>query len=231
MTVPVPHNSALARLDCRIRVAATLLRAAPRSEQSLVAAMAGAAAVAAWPSPDDVYAFVAVPAVLLLAALVRFHTDRHVGRREALAAAGAKPADLTVIQAAGPLGGTVVGTVAGAVAALATGNPQAVAHGLLPLAVGVIAALMLRPAWIGAPALIAGTAASVVAGVAVALSASAGPAAALVASARSRTAGAGVSHGAVRAAWDHGSLPVVAAVIVLVAAQVAVRTLQGRNQG
>jgi hypothetical protein len=231
MTVPENQNSAIARLDCRIRVAATLLRAAPRSEQSLVAAMAAVAAVAAWPLPDDVHLFVAVPAVLLLAALIRFHTDRHVPRREALAAAGAKPADLTVIQAAGPLGGTVVGTVAGALAALVTGNPQAVVHGLLPLAVGVIAAFVLRPAWIGAPALIAGTAASVVAAVAVALSTSAGPAAALVASARSRAVGTGVSHGAARAAWDHRALPVVAAAIVLVAAQVAVRRLQGRNQG
>jgi hypothetical protein len=231
------HPSSLARLDRRVRVAAGLLAAAPRAEQALISAMAGTAALAAWPLGADVYAFAAIPAVLLLAALIRFHTDRLGARREALAAAGAGPGDLAVIQAAGPLGGTGAGALTGAIAALATGNPQAVAYLLVPLTAAAAATFLLRPAWVGAPALGAAAAAAGVASVAVVLSTPSQPGAALVASAaqaHARTAEVvSVAPGAVHAVWGQAWLPAAAALLVLGAAQVAVRKLQhhGRTHG
>jgi hypothetical protein len=221
--------TALSRLDCRVRLALRLLRAGRRSELAIVSAMTFAALAAAWPVAGDVYSFVAIPSAFLLAALIRLHADGLDNRRLALEAAGANPQDTAVITAVTPLAAAATGSIGGAIAAIAADQPQATPHALLPLLIGAIATLVLRPRWIGAPALAAGTAAAAVAAVAIAVSttgASAGTAStALVASATSARAA-----DAAETAWSHGSLPAVAAALVLVAAQVAGRKRQARSR-
>ena len=118
-------STPIARLDYRLRVAATLLRAAPRAEHFLVGGMALASAAAAWPFAGALYPAVAIPALLALAALIRHHLDGLDARREALTAAGADPADALVIQVAGPLGATCAGAVVGIGACVALGRPPA----------------------------------------------------------------------------------------------------------
>lgn len=150
----VPFASPFARLDYRVRVAATLLRSAPRREHMVIAGMALASAAAAWPFGGALYPAVAIPASLVLAALIRHHLDGLDARRDALAAAGANPADALVIQLTGPLGAASAGAAAGIFAAVVLGHGPA--HAVAPLAVGLIAALVIRRRWLGAPALAAG---------------------------------------------------------------------------
>lgn len=217
-------TSGPARLACRVRVAAALLVAAPRAEQALVAAMVVVAASASWPFGRGPHPFVAVPASLLLAALVRFHTDRLGGRRSALAAAGAVPRDLVVIQAAGPLGAATAGALIGTVAAFGVGHPTGGEDALLPLGSAVLAVL-LRPAWAAASALGAAALAAAVASAAVALSTPAGSGTTLVAATHPRSA---IDAG--HPPWQHAWLPAAVALVVLIAAQVAVRRRHGRER-
>jgi len=144
----------LARLDYRVRIAASLLRAAPRAEHLTVIGMALTSLAAAWPFEGAAYPLVAIPALLALAALIRYHLDGLDVRRDALAAAGANAADSLVIQVAGPFAAISVGAFVGLVAAVALGGSPA--HALGPLAAGVVAALLIRRRWLGAPALAAG---------------------------------------------------------------------------
>ena len=148
-------TTTIARFDYRLRIAASLLRAARRAEHLLVGGMALASAAAAWPFAGALYPAVAIPALLALAALIRHHLDGLDARRDALSAAGAEPADALVIQIAGPLGATGAGAVVGIGACVASGRPPA--HALLPLAIGLVAALLIRRTWLGAPALTAGS--------------------------------------------------------------------------
>jgi hypothetical protein len=217
----------LARLDCQIRIALRLLRGATHREHLVLTAMAAAATAIAWPFPGTVHALVAIPGVLLLTALIRLHEDGLTERRNALTCAGADPADATVITAIGPIAAAVAGSVVGAVAAVAAGHPTAVAtHAALPLLAGTIATVVLRPKWIGAPALAAATIAAAVAALAVVVSDPSSRSTALVAA---TTAGSGA--GSHAAGWGHGSLPAVAAALVLVATQVAGRKRQARSRG
>ena len=148
----------IARFDYRLRVAATLLRAAPRAEHFTVAGMALTAAAAAWPFAGALYPEVAIPALLALAALIRHDLDGLDARRDALAAAGAEPADTLVIQVAGPLAATAAGAVAGMGASVALLQPPI--HALVPVVVGLVAALSIRRGWLGAPALAIGAVAA-----------------------------------------------------------------------
>ena len=149
----------IARFDYRVRIAAALLRSAPRCERLVVVGMVLTAAAAAWPLGGPP---VAVPALLALAALIRHHLDGLEGRRDALTAVGANSSDTRVISSAGPLGATGLGALAGIVASIAVGRPAT--HALVPLAVGV-AALLIPRGRLGAPALAAGSLAALVIGV------------------------------------------------------------------
>ena len=86
----------IARFDNRLRIAASLLRAAPRAEHFLVGGMALASAAAAWPVAGASHPAVAIPALLVLAALIRHQLDGLDARRDALTAAGADPADTSL---------------------------------------------------------------------------------------------------------------------------------------
>jgi hypothetical protein len=141
----------IARFDYRVRVAAILLRGAPRSEHILVAGMALASVAAGWPFGGALYPVVAIPALLALVAMIRHHLDGLDARRDALTAAGAKPADTLVIQVSGPLGATCVGAVVGLGASVGLGRFPVQA--LVPLAAGLVAAFLIRRTWLGAPAL------------------------------------------------------------------------------
>jgi hypothetical protein len=229
VTIPeAAESTPLARLDCLVRVAIRLFLAAERTELLTIAGAVIAATAAAWPAPASVYPYVAIPAVLLLATLIRVNADSLDSRRQALASAGANPTDTRIITAVCPLAASAAGATAGIAASIATGHPHAAGHALLPLLVVVIAMIVLRPKWIGAPALAAGTAAASVAAVAVTLSVptGAGTSTALVASTTSAAARAA----AAGAEWNYASLPAVAAVLVLVAAQVAGRKLNARSR-
>jgi hypothetical protein len=211
----------ITRFDYRLRVAAALLRAAPRAEHLIVAGMALASAAASWPFAGALYPAVAIPALLALAALIRHHLDGLDARRDALTAAGADPADTLVIQVAGPLGATCAGTVVGIGASIALGRPSA--HALLPLAVGLIAALLIRRAWLGAPALAAGSVVALATAALVRVSASA---AAPLAEARSR--GTAVAHlpQAAASAWSATWPTALAAALALTAAQLVIARRQ-----
>ena len=212
----------ITRFDYRLRIAATLLRAARRAEHLLVAGMALASTAAAWPFAGTLYPAVAVPALLALAALIRHHLDGLDARREALTAAGAEPADTLVIQVAGPLGATCAGTVVGILASIALGRPPA--HALLSVAVGLIAALVIRRAWIGAPALAAGSVVALLTVVLLRITAS-GPN--RLPEARSRgTAAAHLTHAAAPSAWSTAWPIALAAALGLAAAQFAIARRQ-----
>ena len=202
----------IARFDYRLRIAAALLRAAPRAEHLVVGGMAVASTAAAWPFGGALYPAVAIPALLALAALIRHHLDGLDARREALAAAGADPADSLVIQVAGPLGATCAGAMAGLGACVALGRPSV--HAFAPIAVGLIAALLIRRAWIGAPALAAGSVAALATAALVRLSTSA---AAPVAEARSRGSAHLVAPSV--SLWSAAWPSALAAVLTLIAAQ------------
>ncbi|MBS2537327.1 hypothetical protein KGQ20_31685 [Catenulispora sp. NF23] len=209
----------LARFDYRLRVAASLLRAAPRAEHVLVGGMAVASAAAAWPFAGPLYPAVAIPALLALAALIRHHLDGLDARRDALTAAGADPADTLVIQIAGPLAATGVGAVLGGAAATALGRSSAPA--LLPLLTAVVAALLIRRSWLGAPALATGAVVALVTAALVRVSTSA---AAPVAEARSRAAVGPLPHAASASASALGTAwpTALAAVLALSAVQLAI---------
>lgn len=218
-------TTTIARFDYRLRIAASLLRAAPRAEHLLVGGMALASAAAAWPFAGVLYPAVAIPALLALAALIRHHLDGLDARREALTAAGAEPADSLVIQVAGPLGATCAGTVVGIGAFVALGRPPA--HAFLPLAVGLMAALLIRRTWLGAPALTAGSAAALATAALVRISASASTSAAPpLAEPRSR----GVAHlphvADSAAAWSAAWPTALTAVLTLTAAQLVITRRQ-----
>jgi hypothetical protein len=216
-------TTTIARFDCRLRIAASLLRAAPRAEHLLIAGMALASAAAAWPFAGALYPAVAIPALLALAALIRHHLDGLDARREALIAAGAEPADSLVIQVAGPLGATCAGAVVGIGACAALGRPSA--HALVPLAVGLIAALLIHRTWLGAPALTAGSVAAPAAAALTRISASASTAPPL-AEPRSR----GVAHlphvADSAAAWSAAWPTALTAVLTLTAAQLVIMRRQ-----
>ena len=144
------------RLDRRVRVAATLLRAAPRAERRVVAGMALTSTAAAFPIAGAWYPLVAVPALLGLAALIRHHLDGLDGRREALAAAGAGPADILVIQIVPAVAAAGLGVLIGFAATVGRGRFVPTAYTLAPLAAALVAALLIRRSWFGAPALTAG---------------------------------------------------------------------------
>ena len=211
----------IARFDNRLRIAASLLRAAPRTEHLLVGAMGLASAAAAWPFAGALCPAVAIPALLALAALVRYHLDGLGARREALTAAGAKPADALVIQVAGPIGAAWAGAVVGFGASLALGRPSA--HALVPIAVGLVAALLVRRTWIGAPALVAGSVAALATAAVVRVSASA-----VVPLAETRSRGAVVmrlpQHTA--SVWSAAWPTALAAVLTLTAVQLAIARRQ-----
>lgn len=209
----------MARFDNRLRLAATLLRAAPRAEHLVVAGMTLASAAAAWPFTGAMYPAVAVPAILTLAALIRHHLDGLGARREALVAAGADPGDTLVIQIAGPLGATWAGAVAGLGASVVLGRSPVPATA--PIAVGLIATLLIRRTWLGAPAL--ATASVAASATATLLRLSASPAAPVV-EARSRTSVHHVAGSA--AAWSVGWPTALAAVLTLTAVQVAIARRQ-----
>ena len=219
----------IARFDYRLRIAAALLRAAPRAEHLLVGGMALASAAAAWPFAGALYPAVAIPALLALAALIRHHLDSLGARREALTAAGADSADTLVIQVAGPLGATCAGAVLGIGASIAVGRPPA--HALLPLAVGLVAALLIRRAWLGAPALATGAVVALVTAALVRVSASASTAAPL-AEARSRSGAVVHLPQAVAAtpagasAWSAAWPTALAAILALTAAQLVIARRQ-----
>lgn len=214
-------TATIARFDCRLRIAASLLRAAPRAEHLLVGAMALASAAAAWPFAGALYPAVAIPALLALAALIRHHLDGLDARREALTAAGAEPADSLVIQVAGPLGATGAGAVVGIGACAALVRPPT--HALVPLAVGLIAALLIRRTWLGAPALTAGSVTALAAAALVRISA---PAVPPLAEPRSR----GVAHlphiADSAAAWSTAWPTALTAVLTLTAAQLIITRRQ-----
>lgn len=216
-------SPALSRLDRRLRVAFRVLQGADRIEIHLLTAMAVTATAIAWPFSTGVYAFVAVPGSLFLAALIRVNSERQGERRTALAAAGADRGDSAVITSAGPIAAAAVGALLGALGIVATGRAY-LGHWIFPVAIAVVATAVLRPKWVDAPALGAGAAAAMVAALAVAVSAAGTSSTALVAS----TSGAGTA--ADPAGWTHLSLPVVAAGLVLVATQVAGRKLRVRSR-
>ncbi|MEY9935166.1 hypothetical protein ABH926_009837 [Catenulispora sp. GP43] len=207
----------ITRFDYRLRVAASLLRAAPRTEHLLVGGTALASAAAAWPFAGALYPAVAIPALLAMAALIRHLLDGLGARREALTAAGAEPADALVIQVAGPVGATWAGAVVGFAAGVALGRPSA--HALVPIAVGLVAALLVRRAWIGAPALGAGFVAAFATAAVVRVSAAAD---APLAEPRSR--GAVAPHLPQHAAsvWSGAWPTALAAVLTVAAAQVVI---------
>jgi hypothetical protein len=215
-------TTTIARFDYRLRIAASLLRAAPRAEHLLVGGMALASGVAAWPFAGALYPALAIPALLALAALIRHHLDGLDARREALTAAGAEPADSLVIQLAGPFGATCAGAVVGIGACAALGRPWA--HALLPLAVGLIAALLVRRVWLGAPALTAGSVAALTTAPLVRVSASV--ATSPLTEPRSR----GVAHlhhaADTAAAWSAAWPTALTAVLTLTAAQIVVTRRQ-----
>ncbi|MEZ0108368.1 hypothetical protein ABH920_002366 [Catenulispora sp. EB89] len=213
----------IARFDYRLRIAAALLRAAPRAEHLLVGGMALASAAAAWPFAGALYPAVAIPALLALAALIRHHLDGLDARRDALTAAGADPADTLVIQVAGPLGATCAGTVLGIGASVAVGRPPA--HALLPLAVGLVAALLIRRAWLGAPALATGSVVALVTAALVRVSSSASTAAPL-AEARSRSGAVVHLPQATASAWSAAWPTALAAVLALAATQLVIARRQ-----
>ena len=174
-------------------------------------------------SPGPLYPAVAIPALLALAALIRHHLDGLDARRDALTAAGADPADSLVIQLAVPLGATCAGVVVGIGACVALGRPSA--HALLPLAVGLIAALLIRRTWLGAPALTAGSVAALGhgrSGAPLASSSAAPP----LAEPRSR----GVTHlphvADSAASWSAAWPTALAAVLTLTAAQLVITRRQ-----
>lgn len=207
----------IARFDNRVRLAATLLRAAPRIEHLVVGAMILASAAAAWPFAGALFPAVAIPALLALAALMRHHLDGLGARRDALTAAGADPADTLVIQLAGPLGATGAGAVAGLGAAVGTGRPAS--HAAVPIAVGLLAAFLVRRAWLGAPALAAGSLAALA--TAALLRASALPGTPHP-EARSRV-GVHLHHAAASASTSSTAWPVaLAAVLTLAAVQLGI---------
>lgn len=209
-------TTTIARFDYRLRIAASLLRAAPRAEHLLVGGMALASAAAAWPFAGALYPAVAIPALLVLAALIRHHLDGLDARRDALTAAGAEPADALVIQIAGPLGATSAGAVVGIGARIALGRPPA--HALLPLAIGLVAALLIRRTWLGAPALTAGSVAALATATLVRMTASA---AAPLPEPRSRGL-APLPHVADSAAWSAAWPTALTAVLTLTAAQLVI---------
>lgn len=215
-------TATIARFDNRLRIAASLLRAAPRTEHLLVGGMALASAAAAWPFAGDLYPAVAIPALLALAALIRHHLDGLDARRDALTAAGADPADSVVIQVAGPLGATCAGAFAGIGACVVLGRPSALV--LLPLAVGLVAALPIRRTWLGAPALTAGSVTALAAAILVRVCT---PAAPPLAEPRSH----GIAHlphaaASSTSAWSAAWPSVLAAVLTLAAAQLVVARQQ-----
>jgi hypothetical protein len=218
--------SALAHLDARVGIGLMLLRAAAPRERGLALAMAVAAAVAAAPLPVEAYAIAAVPALLALAALIRYHADGLDARREALASAGARPADQAVIQATAPMAATGAGALLGIVAALATGQPWAVLYAPLPLAVAALATFLLRPRVVGAFALAVGAAAGLLAATAAALAGTPGSSAP-VADVQAQGPGpAPMPHPALGPeAWHRGMTALAVAAAVLVASQVALRKL------
>lgn len=212
----------IARFDYRLRVAADLLRAAPRAEHLIVGGMTLASAAAAWPFAGALHPAVAIPALLALAALIRHDLDGLDARREALTAAGADPADTLVIQVAGPLGATCAGAVAGLGASMVTGRPAS--HAVIPIAVGLIAALLIRRTWIGAPALATGALAAVATAALLRVSASTGSPAVPLAEARSRTMP--LLHHVAASAWDTAWPTALAAVLTLTAVQLVVARRQ-----
>ena len=232
-TLTTTPTTPITRFDYRLRIAAALLRAAPRAEHLIVGGMALTATAAAWPFAGTLYPAVAIPALLALAALIRHHLDGLDVRREALTAAGADPADTLVIQVAGPLGAACAGTVVGIGASVALGRPSA--HALLPLAVGLIAALLIRRAWLGAPALATGSVVALATAALVRVSASASAAAPL-AEARSRSgaivhlpqtvATATATTDASASAWSAAWPTALAAILALTAAQLVIARRQ-----
>ena len=214
----------IARFDNRLRIAASLLRAAPRTEHLLVGAMGLASAAAAWPFAGALYPAVAIPALLALAALIRYHLDGLGARREALTAAGAKPADALVIQVAGPIGAAWAGAVVGFGASLALGRPSA--HALVPIAVGLVAALLVRRTWIGAPALVAGSVAALATAAVVRVSASAGTQATPPTEPRSRGAVVMRLPQHTASVWSAAWPTALAAVLTLTAVQLAIARRQ-----
>ncbi|WP_194925043.1 hypothetical protein [Catenulispora pinisilvae] len=216
-TLTSVSTTPLARFDYRLRVAAALLRAAPRAEHVLVGAMAVASAAAAWPFAGPLYPAVAIPALLALAALIRHHLDGLDARRDALTAAGADPADTLVIQIAGPLAATGVGAVLGGAAATALGRPSAPAF--LPLIIALVAALLIRRSWLGAPALATGAVVALVTAALVRVSTSA---AAPVAEARSRGAVLPLPHAASASAAGTAWPTALAAVLALSTVQLVI---------
>lgn len=219
----------ITRFDYRLRIAAALLRAAPRAEHLLVGGMALASAAAAWPFAGSLYPAVAIPALLALAALIRHHLDGLGARREALTAAGAEPADTLVIQVAGPLGAACSGTAVGIAASIVAGRPSA--HALLPLAVGLVAALLIRRAWLGAPALATGSVVALVTAALVRVSWSSSAAAPL-AEARSRSGAvvhlpqAVAATAADASAWSAAWPTALAAILALTATQLVIARRQ-----
>ncbi|MBW8806965.1 MAG: hypothetical protein JF587_24385 [Catenulisporales bacterium] len=209
----VPLAAPMARLDYRVRVAAALLRSATRREHLLIAGMALTSTATAWPLGGALYPAVAVPASLALAALMRHHLDGLDSRRDALAAAGANPADTLVIQITGPLGAASAGAFAGSFAAVVLGHGRA--HAVAPLAMGLVAALLIRRTWLGAPALAAGSLGALVTALVVRATMAADVPAA---GSRSRIAAA---HAAI-SAWTAFWLIAPAAVLVLAGTQAAI---------
>ncbi|NUR63003.1 MAG: hypothetical protein HOV87_30760 [Catenulispora sp.] len=204
----------IARLDYRVRIAAALLRSAPLGERLAVVGTVLMSAAAAWPLGGPL---VVVPALLALAALIRHHLDGLEGRRDALEAAGANPADTRVISSAGPLGATGLGALVGIVAAIVLG--RSLTHALAPLAVGIVATLLIRRGPLGAPALAAGSLAALV--TAAVVRANAGtpagqPRSRLVAGQSAQAAHATTS------AWSAAWPPLLAAVLVVAATQAAI---------
>jgi hypothetical protein len=190
-----------------VRIAAVLLRSASRGEHLMTAGMVLMAAAAAWPVSEPL---VGVPALLALAALIRHHLDSLEDRRDALAAAGANPADTRVISSAGPLAATGLGTLLGTIAAIVLGRPATQA--LAPLAVGVIAALLVRRGRLGAPALAAGSLAALVTAAVVRVNASA-----TAMQLRSRFTAAHTA-----TAWSAAWPPLLAAALAVAATQAAI---------
>jgi hypothetical protein len=215
-----------AHLDARVGIGLMLLRAAAPREQGLALAMAAVAAVAAAPLPVEVYAIAAVPALLALAALIRYHADGLDARREALAWAGARPGDQAVIQATAPMAAAAAGALLGIVAAVATGRPWAVLYAPLPLAVAALATFLLRPKLVGAFALAVGAAAGLLAATAAALTGTPGSSA-LVADVQTRSPGPAAAPNPALGpeAWHRGLTAMAVAVTVLVASQVALKKL------
>ena len=209
----------IARFDYRLRIAALLLRAAPHTEHVLVGGMAAASAAAAWPFAGALYPAVAIPALLALAALIRHHLDGLDARRDALVAAGADPADALVIELAGPLVATCAGAFVGLGACIALLRPSA--HALLPLAVGLAAAFLIRRTWLGAPALATGSMAALATAVLVRVSAS--PVAPLV---EARSRGVAQLPHASASAWSTTWPTTLVAILTLATAQLLIARRQ-----